>query len=408
MKFNTAFRSADILLPNDADMTKWAVVACDQYTSEPEYWENAENTVLDAPSTLRLVLPEIYLEQEGVEDRILKINKNIKTYLESGVFKEYENAFIYLERVQADGKLRQGLVGAIDLEEYDYHKGSTSSVRATEATVPERIPPRLKIRENAEIELPHIMILIDDELKTVIEPLQENCTQKLYDFELMLGGGHARGFLVPEEMHERIDSALVKLSEKSQMLYAMGDGNHSLATAKEHYEKLKRENPDKDLSNHPARYALCEIVNLHSEVLEFEAIHRILTEVDTADLLEKMEEHLGLSNEKSEQGLWVHLSGKKVRKYIHKPLSKLTVGSLQIFLDEYVKRNGCKIDYIHGDDVLAKLCEAPNSIGFELETMKKQELFPAVVADGALPRKTFSMGHAYDKRYYLEAKKIVE
>ncbi len=408
MKFNTAFRSADILLPADADMTKWAVVACDQYTSEPEYWANAENTVLDAPSTLRLVLPEIYLEQEGVEDRILKINENIKAYLESGIFKEYKNAFVYLERVQADGKPRQGLVGAVDLEEYDYHKGSASSVRATEATVPERIPPRLKIRENAEIELPHIMILIDDELKTVIEPLEGNCPEKLYDFELMLGGGHARGFLVPEEMHEKIDSALVKLSEKSPMLYAMGDGNHSLATAKEHYEKLKRENPDKDLSSHPARYALCEIVNLHSEALEFEAIHRILTEVDTADLLEKMEEHLGLSNEKSEHGLWAHLDGKKVRKYIHKPLSKLTVGSLQIFLDEYVKRSGCKIDYIHGDDVLAKLSEVPNSIGFELETMKKQELFPAVVADGALPRKTFSMGHAYDKRYYLEAKKIVE
>lgn len=408
MKFSTAFRSADILLPAVSDMTKWAVVACDQYTSEPEYWKKAEAVVGESPSTLRLVLPEIYLEQEGVEDRISKINKNIKSYLERGIFKEYKNAFIYLERVQADGKLRQGLVGAIDLEEYDYHKGSTSRVRATEATVAERIPPRLKIRENAEIELPHIMILIDDELKTVIEPLANTSLEKVYDFELMLGGGHARGYLVPEEMHEKIDSALFRLSERSPMLYAMGDGNHSLATAKEHYEKLKREKPGKDLSDHPARYALCEIVNLHSEALEFEAIHRILTDVDTADLLEKMERHLGLSNEKSDQGLWIVLNGKRVRKYIQDPLSKLTVGSLQIFLDEYIKRNGCKIDYIHGSDVLAKLTEAPNTIGFELETMKKQELFPAVVADGALPRKTFSMGNAYDKRYYLEAKKIVE
>ena len=408
MKFSTAFRSADILLPNDTDMTKWSAVACDQYTSEPEYWAKAEEIVGESPSTLRLVLPEIYLEMEGVQDRIAKINENINAYLNSGIFKEYKNTFIYLERVQADGKLRQGLVGAIDLEEYDYHKGSTSKVRATEATVPERIPPRLKIRENASLELPHIMILIDDELKTVIEPLKSEALEKVYDFELMLGGGHARGYLVPEELHEKIDAALLKLSEKSPMLYAMGDGNHSLATAKEHYEKLKRENPDKDLSNHPARYALCEVVNLHSEALEFEAIHRILTEVDTVDLLEKMEEHLGLSNQKSEQGLWIVLNGRRVRKYIHNPLSKLTVGSLQIFLDEYVKRNGCKIDYIHGSDVLSKLTEAPNSIGFELETMKKEELFPAVVADGALPRKTFSMGHAYDKRYYLEAKKIVK
>ncbi len=408
MKFSTAFRSADILLPNDTDMTKWSAVACDQYTSEPEYWAKAEEIVGESPSTLRLVLPEIYLEMEGVQDRIAKINENINAYLNSGIFKEYKNTFIYLERVQADGKLRQGLVGAIDLEEYDYHKGSTSKVRATEATVPERIPPRLKIRENASLELPHIMILIDDELKTVIEPLKSEALEKVYDFELMLGGGHARGYLVPEELHEKIDAALLKLSEKSPMLYAMGDGNHSLATAKEHYEKLKRENPDKDLSNHPARYALCEVVNLHSEALEFEAIHRILTEVDTVDLLEKMEEHLGLSNQKSEQGLWIVLNGRRVRKYIHNPLSKLTVGSLQIFLDEYVKRNGCKIDYIHGSDVLSKLTETPNSIGFELETMKKEELFPAVVADGALPRKTFSMGHAYDKRYYLEAKKIVK
>lgn len=408
MKFSTAFRSADILLPNDTDMTKWSAVACDQYTSEPEYWAKAEEIVGESPSTLRLVLPEIYLEMEGVQDRIAKINENINAYLNSGIFKEYKNTFIYLERVQTDGKLRQGLVGAIDLEEYDYHKGSTSKVRATEATVPERIPPRLKIRENASLELPHIMILIDDELKTVIEPLKSEALEKVYDFELMLGGGHARGYLVPEELHEKIDAALLKLSEKSPMLYAMGDGNHSLATAKEHYEKLKRENPDKDLSNHPARYALCEVVNLHSEALEFEAIHRILTEVDTVDLLEKMEEHLGLSNQKSEQGLWIVLNGRRVRKYIHNPLSKLTVGSLQIFLDEYVKRNGCKIDYIHGSDVLSKLTETPNSIGFELETMKKEELFPAVVADGALPRKTFSMGHAYDKRYYLEAKKIVK
>ena len=408
MKFNTAFRSADILIPAVSDMTKWAVVACDQYTSEPEYWLNADKLVSDAPSALRLVLPEIYLEQDGVAERIGKINENIKSYLENGVFTEHKNAFVYLERVQADGKLRQGLVGAIDLEEYDYRKGSTSRVRATEATVAERIPPRLKIRENAGAELPHIMILIDDEHNTVIEPLENNCPTKLYDFELMLGGGIARGYLVPEELHEKIDSALVALGEKCDMLYAMGDGNHSLATAKEHYEKLKRENPDKDMSNHPARYALCEVVNLHSEALEFEAIHRIVTEVDTSDLLEKLEEKLGLSNEKSEQGLWIVLGGKRVRKYIHNPLSKLTVGSLQTFLDEYIKATGCKIDYIHGADVLAKLSCEPNSIGFELETMKKQELFPAVVADGALPRKTFSMGHAYDKRYYLEAKKIVE
>ena len=408
MKFTTAFRSADILLPKVEDLKKWSVVACDQYTSEPKYWSDVEEYVGDAPSTLKITLPEIYLEQEGVEKRISDINLNIKKYLDGGVFKEYKNTFIYLRRTQADGIVREGLVGAIDLEEYDYHVGSTSKVRATEATVAERIPPRLKIRENALLELPHIMILIDDEQKTVIEPLTEKELEKVYDFELMFGGGSVEGYLVPEEYHEAIDKALFALSHKSSMLYAMGDGNHSLATAKEHYEKFKRENPNKDLSEHPARYALCEIVNLHSEALEFEAIHRIVTDCDVADLLEKLEEHLLLSNEPSDQGLWIHLGGKKVRKYIHNQLSKLTVGSLQTFLDEYIKRNGCKIDYIHGADVVAALAKEPNSIGFELESMKKSELYPAVVSDGALPRKTFSMGHAYDKRYYLEAKKIVE
>lgn len=408
MKFSTAFKSADILLPKREDMSKWSVVACDQYTSEPKYWERVEGFVADSKSTLRLTLPEIYLEQEGVDERIENINKSIDEYLAGGVFAEYKNAMIYLERTQHDGRCRRGLVGAIDLEEYDYHVGSKSAVRATEATVAERIPPRLKIREHAKIELPHIMILIDDPEFTVIEPLAKMDLEKVYDFELMEKGGHAKGYLVGEEEFEGIDRALESLKDKCEMLYAMGDGNHSLATAKEHYEKLKRENPDRDMSNHPARYALCEIVNLHSEALEFEAIHRIVTEVDDEALLSDMKNALGLSEETSEQGLWVHSNGKKTRMYIHKPTSKLTVGSLQMYLDKYIKAHSAKIDYIHGEDVLSELAKGENAIGFELEAMKKSELFEAVVADGALPRKTFSMGHAYDKRYYLEAKKIVD
>lgn len=408
MKFSTAFKSADILLPKCEDMSKWSVVACDQYTSEPKYWERVEGLVADSKSTLRLTLPEIYLEQEGVDERIENINKSIDEYLAGGVFAEYKNAMIYLERTQHDGRCRRGLVGAIDLEEYDYHVGSKSAVRATEATVAERIPPRLKIREHAKIELPHIMILIDDPEFTVIEPLAKMDLEKVYDFELMEKGGHAKGYLVGEEEFDGIDKALASLKDKCEMLYAMGDGNHSLATAKEHYEKLKRENPNRDMSNHPARYALCEIVNLHSEALEFEAIHRIVTEVDSVALLSDMKNALGLSEETSEQGLWVHKNGEKTRMYIHKPTSKLTVGSLQMYLDKYIKAHGARIDYIHGEDVLSELAKGENAIGFELEAMKKSELFEAVVADGALPRKTFSMGHAYDKRYYLEAKKIVD
>lgn len=408
MKFSTAFKAADILLPTNCDMTKWSCVACDQYTSEPEYWHDVETFVGDSVSTLRLTLPEIYLESNDVQDRIVAVNDNIKRYLESGVFCEHKNTMIYLERTQADSRIRRGLVGAIDLEEYDYHIGSNSAVRATEATVAERIPPRLKIRENALIELPHIMILIDDPDFTVIEPLERKSLEKVYDFDLMKNGGRIKGYKLGEEDMETVDNALAKLSEKCELLYAMGDGNHSLATAKEHYEKLKREYPDEDMSNHPARYALCEIVNLHSEALEFEAIHRIVTGVDVSKMVSDMKMVLGLSYEPSEQGLWVHIAGSRKRMYIHNTTSKLTVGSLQNYLDKYIRANGGKIDYIHGADVLHKLSCEDKSIGFELETMKKSELFEAVVADGALPRKTFSMGHAYDKRYYLEARKITK
>lgn len=408
MKFSTAFKTADILLPTNCNMTKWSCVACDQYTSEPDYWERVDKFVGDSPGTLRLTLPEIYLEQEGVENRINEINSNIKKYLDSGVFTEHKNTMIYLERTQADGRIRRGLVGAIDLEEYDYHAGSKSAVRATEATVPERIPPRLKIRENALIELPHIMMLIDDPTFTVIEPLADKSSEKVYDFKLMENGGYIKGYKLDNNAISGVDSALGELAKKSELLFAMGDGNHSLATAKEHYEKLKREHPGEDLSNHPARYALCEIVNLHSEALEFEAIHRIVGYVDVQEMIADMKKVLGLSYEPSEQGLWVHIAGDRKRMYIHKPTSKLTVGSLQNYLDKYIKNHDTRIDYIHGADVLHKLSCEDYTIGFELETMQKSELFEAVIADGALPRKTFSMGHAYDKRYYLEARKITK
>lgn len=408
MQFNTAFTSCDILLPDIKDMSKWSVVACDQFTGEPEYWDKTKEIVGGDVSTLNLILPEVYLEDDDVDSKIAEVNKNIDKYLADGVFKELKNAMVYVRRTQSDGKLREGIVGAVDLEKYDYRSGSKSQIRATEATVAERIPPRLKIRRNASVELPHIMILIDDPEKSVIEPLSTSDLEKLYDFELMQGGGRIEGYLLGEDEISRIDSALCELSKKCEMLYAMGDGNHSLATAKEHYEKLKRDNPGADLSNHPARYALCEIVNLHSPALEFEAIHRIVTDVDCDKLIADMTKVLGLSDSaESEQRIRVITSGTEKELYITRPLSKLAVGSLQAFLDKYLKENGGKIDYIHGDGVLRSLASKENSVGFILEPMKKSELFAAVISDGALPRKTFSMGHAQDKRYYLEAKKIV-
>ena len=421
---STAFKAADILLPKDTDMEKWAVVACDQYTSEPQYWEKTDSIVGDAPSALRLTLPEVYLEDEDVEKRIEDIHKTMDEYVGNGVFKEYKNALIYIERTQNDGKVRAGIVGAIDLEMYDYRKGSKSQVRATEATVIERIPPRIRIRSGAPIELPHIMILIDDDMKTVVEPLEakKGSMEKLYDTPLMQKGGSVKGWLLCEEDKNAVLSALDKLAdidafnkkygmnEQNALVYAMGDGNHSLATAKEFYEQLKRANPDKDMSKHPARYALVEIVNLHSPALEFEAIHRIVTGVDEQKLMGYLSEKLGLSESGSDgmQSFAAVSGGEEKKLYITNELSKLSVGSLQTALDEYVKINGGKIDYIHGEEVVKELANKANSVGFILPDMQKSELFPTVICDGALPRKTFSMGHAWDKRYYIEARKITE
>lgn len=419
---STAFKAADILLPKSGtDLTKWSVVACDQYTSQPEYWNETEKIVCGAPSTLDLILPEVYLENSDVAQRIEKIHESMKKYIADGLFDEYKNSMIYVERMTADG-MRAGLVGMIDLEEYDYRKGSTSSVRATEATVVERIPPRIKVRNGAPLELPHIMILIDDGAETVIEPLTAKKSQmkKLYDFDLMQKGGHISGYLLSPEDIAAADKALTALGDKAAfnkkygldnaevLLYAMGDGNHSLATAKEYYEQLKRENPDKDLSNHPARYALAEIVNLHSPALRFEAIHRIVEGVDTEKLLSALKSELGASDSEGVQQFTAVVGGNNITINVTKPTSNLTVGSLQQFLDKYIKENGGKVDYIHGEDVVRKLAAAPDSIGFLLPDMGKDELFPTAIKDGALPRKTFSMGHAEDKRFYMECRRITE
>ncbi len=415
----TAFTTADILLPKlDAEgMSKWAVVACDQYTSEPQYWEKTAEIAGASPSALKLILPEVYLEAPDAKQRISDINAAMLKYLSEGIFEEYKDALILTVRTQADGKVRTGLVGAIDLEKYDYTKGSTSEVRATEATVASRIPPRVEIRRDAALELPHIMILIDDIKKTVIEPLEArlDTLEKVYDFELMQGGGHLAGYLVKGEDAKAVFAALDVLADKDGfnsryglsgeevLLYAMGDGNHSLATAKACYEE-KKANGSADAKL--ARYALAEVVNLHSEALEFEAIHRVIVDADTDDLMDKMTEALGLVKGAEGQSFTVVLNGEEVQYTITKESSNLTVGSLQSFLDEYLSSNKGVIDYIHGDDVVKSLCEAKNSIGFLLPSMTKAELFPTVIKDGALPRKTFSMGHAHDKRFYCEARKI--
>ena len=418
---NVPFKRGNILLPKNTDMTKWSVVACDQYTSEPEYWIDVERIVGNNPSTLNLTLPEIYLEENDVDKRIENINSNMKKLLDEDFFKEYKDSMIYLERTGQDGKVREGVMGIVDLEGYNYEAGSQTPIRATEKTVIERIPPRVKIRENAPLELPHIMILIDDDKKDIIESLKTKVSEKdvVYDFDLMKNGGHIKGYLLNNETMDEIDKKLELLADqttfnekydvkdKGVLLFAMGDGNHSLATAKACYENLKKTMKEEEYLNHPARYALVEIVNLHSEALEFEAINRVVFDTNPEDLVNKLKEYYKINKEGKGEKFEIITKDIDEVWYIENPKSNIAVGSIQMFLDDYLKENTGKVDYIHGEDVTKELTHKnDNNVGFIFDAMPKSELFKTVILDGSLPRKTFSMGHSYDKRYYLEARKI--
>lgn len=392
------FMPADILLPKK-DFEKWAVVACDQFTSEADYWNAVEKTVGDAPSTLRITLPEIYLEDGDTEKRIADINVTMEKYLENGVFEEHKDAMIYVERTQSDGTVRHGIVGAIELCDYDYRKGSKALIRATEQTVIERIPPRVKIRKDASVELPHVLLLTDDPEKTVIEPIKavKDKLTVAYDFDLMQGGGHITGwFLRPEDI-ERVGLAVNALCDgkEDKMMFAVGDGNHSLATAKE----------CSNLSDSPlARSALVEVVNIHDDSIQFEPIYRVLFGVEPELVIAQLAADLGTDGEDYHK--FICCFGDEECELHLKPTSKLPVGTLQTWLDDYIKKYNVKIDYIHGEDVVRNLSKEKGNLGFIFDGMRKDELFPAVLGDGSLPRKTFSMGHAADKRYYIEARKI--
>lgn len=412
------FKRADILLPNPekTDAYKWAVVACDQFTSEPEYWERAEKEVGDAPSTLRLILPEVYLSE--TDERIPKINVAMKKYLTDYLVCHNDSA-IYVERTQSDGSIRHGVILAFDLEQYDYNRGASSLIRATEATVVERIPPRVAIRRDAEIELPHVMLLIDDPDRTAIEPLANDGGELAYDTELMLGGCHIKGRFVSEQGYKRLSEALERLASPQGMLarygnaslapllFAVGDGNHSLASAKAAYEEIKARIGEK-AKEHSARYALAEIVNLHDDALRFEPIYRVMFGVDPQDVITELEKYISALNGSAEPQT-VSYIGKDISGVLtaEKPVKQLTVGTLQDFIDIYLRtHDGADVDYIHGEGSVKSLACRDGAIGFLFDGMSKSELFKTVIFDGALPRKTFSMGHAEDKRYYLEARKI--
>ena len=422
-KFNKlGFYPADILLPKEADMTKWAVVACDQFTSQPEYWQAVEDTVGEAPSTLRLILPEAKLNGPDVDNDIAAINDAMKRYLDADVFQTLPGSLIYIERTQSDGKVRHGLIGMVDLDQYDFTPGSGALIRATEGTVLSRIPPRVRVRQDAPIELPHVMLLIDDPDKTVIEPLTAGSGQmeQLYDFDLQQGGGHLTGWRLTEAQMDGVAEALTGLCSDSEMekkygmsgvaplLFAVGDGNHSLATAKQCYENLKKVTPESEWASLPARYALVEVVNNHDDALGFEPIHRVLFGVDSADFMAAFQAAYPTAYEGKGEGHVIEVVWEGHDGFITVPDPKvqLAVGTLQGVIDEYLKNHGGEVDYIHGDEVTRDLGGKPGNMGFLLPAMGKEQLFKTVMADGVLPRKTFSMGHAQDKRYYVEARKI--
>lgn len=394
MKYNHSFSQASILLPK-TNFESWSVVACDQYTSEPEYWDTVKSCVGNNPSALNIILPEVYLSDDN-SSKIEKINKNMQAYLDGEVFDEYPDSLIYVERIQSDGKLRRGVVGKIDLECYDYRSGTNAEIRATEQTVLSRIPPRVEIRKNAPLEMPHVMLLFDDVKDEIFSYLDANKSnfEKAYDFTLMCNAGSIKGYFLNDEAKQTVLSMLQNLKEQNDgFLFCVGDGNHSLATAKECYNLNKTE---------ASRYALAEIVNIHDKALEFEPIYRVVFGIDPEKLINDFVSALGEGNQK-----FTCVYGETVKEIGVNATAKLAVGTLQSFLDEYIKNcPGAEIDYIHGEDSLKKLASRDNAIGFIFDGMQKSELFTAVNADGSLPRKTFSMGHADDKRFYIEARKI--
>lgn len=396
-------KKSDILVPDNCEYEKWSVVACDQYTSQIDYWDRVSEFVGDSPSTLNMIYPEAYLSQG--DERIEKINSTMKEYLDKDIFRVCKNCLIYVERTMSGGRVRRGVVAAIDLEEYDFTKGSKSAIRATEGTVLERIPPRVKIRENAPLELPHVILLVDDKSCSLIENVK--CGEKIYAFELMENGGHLAGWIVDGTNADKFLAAVDEFSKNADdgLVFAVGDGNHSLATAKTCWENIKPTLSDEERMTHPARFCLVEIENIHDEVQEFEPIHRVIFGVSEVEFLEKMKKDLDCGDETPDSQHIVFVNnGEKTDLYIGKKSSPIEVGTVQNYLDFI----GADVDYIHGEDVVCELSSKEGTVGILLPVPQKSSLFETVIKDGALPRKTFSMGEANEKRFYMEAKKITK
>lgn len=411
MHMKKIIKATDILLPKkNFDYSKWAVVACDQYTSEPEYWDDLTNYVGDAVSTLNIIFPEVYLDRNA-DKRIEKINKTMKEYLENEIFYKLENSFVLVERTTFDGKLRLGLVLACDLEEYDFSPDSKAAIKATEGTVIDRLPPRVKIRENALLELPHIMLLMDNRKCDILEDLAKKCVEKdkLYDFELNKNGGRIKGYRI-SDTDEVISKIYGLADEKLQMetygrltdtLFTVGDGNHSLASAKICWDNLKKNLSEEEKENHPARFALVELINLHDENLVFEPINRVIFNITTTEA-EQMTKDFAAGDAMLEMVLNDKIYTIKV------PSSAPdAIAMVQDYIDKLIRQNNnIKVDYVHGNSNTLAVAKKGKGMAVLMPTLKKEELFGYIIEKGVLPRKSFSMGEANDKRYYLEAKLI--
>lgn len=393
------FTPADILLPRVDDMTKWSCIACDQFTAEPEYWRETERIVGSEPSTLRLMLPEAWLGVRDSAAETRKIYAAMKDYVNRGIFRTVEQSFIYVERTLPSGAVRRGLVGKLDLECYDWAPGSATPVRATEGTAESRLPARVEVRRGATLEMPHIMVFIDDPENAVIPSAAGG--EALYDFELMLGGGHIRGSRVTGEAAERLTAALE--APEGSVRFAMGDGNHSLAAAKRCWEQIKRNLPESELETHPARYALAEIVNIHDEAVTFEPIHRVLLETVPRGFIEEAAARLPRGKG---QAVTLLAGRREMEIETGMPLGAL-VALVDELLGDWRREHGGEPDYIHGDEDARALGGRPSSVGVLLPRLEKAELFPYITEHGPYPKKSFSIGHARDKRYYLECRAIV-
>ncbi len=399
----------DILLPKEGtDLKKWAVIACDQFTSEPEYWDACDKFVADAPSALRIVLPEVKLgleTEEQIENDLKDIADNINKYMSEGIWSAPSEGFIITDRSTSLHPSRRGIMLAVDLETYEFKPGNKALVRATEGTVLSRIPPRVKIRANAEVELPHIMLLYDDPEDKVISNALKTNPDIIYDTDLMQDSGHITGRFVPagSAAAEGIVNDFSSLISEDGLLFAVGDGNHSLASAKAHWENVKKSVPEEEQATHPARFALAEAVNIHDKGLDFEPIHRVIFGITKDEFMAKAEEFFGKDNMGAEgQSFTVVAEGcDDTTVTLTNAPHTLAVGSVQMMIDKYE----LNCDYIHGEDSVRKLA-VNDAVGILVPGISKDTFFKTIETEGVFPRKTFSMGEAFEKRFYLEARKI--